>query len=156
VADSYPAFLDPKFASAGLDPGYLTTMPGTKGDVFYYTPNADPSVIALDEELKDTFTTTELAEGTPLISSPPPATAPSRAITVPTLVVLGDHDNIACGPPEGLDCTQTNVTAQEAPYYSPQAHMQVTIIPETGHDIQLHRSAADADQRILDWLGGQQ
>jgi pimeloyl-ACP methyl ester carboxylesterase len=156
LADNYPAFLDPKFASAGLDSGYLTTVPGTRGSLFYYTPNADPSVIALDEDLKDTITLTEIQEGTPLFSSPPPETAPSRAITVPTLLVLGDHDNIACGSPDGLNCTQTNVTAQERPYYSPHAHMQVAIVPQTGHDIQLHLSAANADKRILDWLGGQQ
>jgi pimeloyl-ACP methyl ester carboxylesterase len=120
----YPASVDPKFASAGLDPGYLTTVPGSRDDLFYSTPNADPSVIALDEELKDTVTTTELQEGTPLFSSPPPDTAPSRAIRVRTLLVIGDRDNIACGQPDGLDCTQTNVTAQESPYYSPQAHMQ--------------------------------
>ena len=40
--------------------------------------------------------------------------APSRAIRVPTLLVLGAHDNLACGPPDGIDCTEANVRAQEA------------------------------------------
>jgi len=89
LASTYPAFLDSKFASAGLDSGYLTTVPGTRGSLFYYTPNADPSVTALDEDLKDTISLPEIQEGTPLFSSPPPQTAPSRAITVRTLLGAG-------------------------------------------------------------------
>jgi pimeloyl-ACP methyl ester carboxylesterase len=150
-ADIIPASLDPVLA------GYLTTAPGTRADLFYYLPNADPGVIALDEGLKSTETLAEIQTASTLLSSPlpPPDTSPSRAIAVPTLLVLGDHDNIACRPPDGLDCTAANVMAQEAPYYSRQAHLHVQIVPRTGHDIQLHLSAATADKQILDWLGGQ-
>src|SRR5258708_16148 len=57
----YPASLDPKFTQANLDPGYLTTMPGTRGPVFYNTAVADPNGIALDGTLKQTGTATESA-----------------------------------------------------------------------------------------------
>jgi pimeloyl-ACP methyl ester carboxylesterase len=153
AADSYPAGSDPKFAGLGLDAGYFTTIPGTRGQLFYYLPGADPRVISLDEQLKDVYTLPELQEVAALSSSPPPATAPSRAITVPTLLVIGQHDNIFCGPPDGLDCTPSSVLAQEAPYYSPQAHLEAAVIPFAGHSINLHYAAPAADARIVRWLG---
>ncbi|MBV9265672.1 MAG: alpha/beta fold hydrolase, partial [Acidobacteriaceae bacterium] len=48
-ADFYPAIKDPKFASSGLDSGYLTTLPRTRATLFYSEPNADPAVIKEDE-----------------------------------------------------------------------------------------------------------
>src|SRR6266511_4210222 len=51
----YPANQDPAFRQSGLDTGYLTTKPGTRGGFFYYEPAADPDVIALDEQTKDTM-----------------------------------------------------------------------------------------------------
>lgn len=53
LANLYPSALDPRFATLGLDLGYLTTKPGTRGPTFYYLPNADPAVIALDEQTKE-------------------------------------------------------------------------------------------------------
>jgi len=38
----YPAIKDPKFAASGLDPGYLTTVPGTRAKLFYSEPDFDP------------------------------------------------------------------------------------------------------------------
>ena len=46
----YPAINDPKFAHSGLDPGYVTTMPGTRGALFFSPPDVDPEVIAADEQ----------------------------------------------------------------------------------------------------------
>jgi Alpha/beta hydrolase family len=151
-ADLYPAELDPKFAASGLDFGYLTTVPGTRGSLYYDTENADPRVIAGDEGLKDTITLTEIGQLDSLISPPSPDTAPSRVIVVPTLLVVGGRDNIACGAPDGLDCTVATVASQEAPYYSPRAHLQVAVVPRTGHDLQLHLGSQQTDNLILDWL----
>ena len=52
--DAYSATSDPKFATSGFDAGYLTFKPGTRASLFYWTPTAEPYVIALDERLKDT------------------------------------------------------------------------------------------------------
>src|SRR5262249_7083865 len=43
-ADLYPASKDPKFAGSSLDSGYLTTVPGTRGTLFYHQPDADPAL----------------------------------------------------------------------------------------------------------------
>lgn len=154
MGNTYPAHLDPKFADSGLDSGYLTTRAGTRGQLFYYSPGVEPAVIALDERLKDTITATESSGLLPLVSFPPPSaeTSPSRAIRVPTLLVVGAQDNIACGPPDGLDCTTANVTTQEAPYYTGSPRFQVLLAEQTGHDVQLHRSAPHTTTRILGWL----
>jgi pimeloyl-ACP methyl ester carboxylesterase len=149
---SYPAALDPKFANSGLDSGYLTTRPGTRGSSFYYQPGADPSVIARDEALKEVVTATELEGAFPLYNGPPSETALSRAIQVPTLIVVGQHDGLACPPSAG--CTAAALRAREAPYYSPQARPQVLVVPYTGHDLQLHRTAPLTSILILGWLAG--
>lgn len=38
----YPAMLDGKFRGKILDPGYTTSLPGTRGDTFYYRPRGRP------------------------------------------------------------------------------------------------------------------
>lgn len=148
---AYSAVDDAGFGTSGLDAGYLTFKPGTRAALFYWTPTADPNVIALDERLKDTVSGTEFGAAVPLFNSPPAQSAPSRAIKVPTLLVLGQHDRVMCDE-DGLVCSQQNVAGAEAPYYSSQARLQVLIAPETGHDLQLHETAAATGEAILDWL----
>jgi len=148
---AYSANLDPKFATAGFDAGYLTFKPGTRGPLFYWAPGAQPDVIALDERLKDSVSGTEFGAAVPLFNSPPAQTAPSRAIQVPTLLVLGEHDRVMCDE-DGLVCNQRNVARQEAPYYSQGARLHVLIAPNTGHDLQLHETAPATGEEILDWL----
>jgi pimeloyl-ACP methyl ester carboxylesterase len=149
----YPANQDPAFRQSGLDTGYLTTKPGTRGGFFYYEPAADPDVIALDEQTKDTMASPEAAESLSLILSPPPAAAPSRRIVAPTLVVMGERDAPFCGEPDGLDCTDPHrLLDAEAPYYSGAAKLEILTIPETGHNIQLHEHAGEAADRILVWI----
>lgn len=149
----YPASQDPAFRDSGLDPGYLTTKPGTLGGFFYYEGGAEPDVVALDEMTEDTMASAEARESLSLILSPPAATAPSRGITAPTLLVMGTKDDPFCGPPDGVDCTSREALLEaEAPYYSPQAGLEVLTIPETGHNIQPHRHAAEATHEILEWL----
>ena len=136
-ADLYPAIDDPLFASSGLDPGYLTTVPGARTPLFYNTADADPNVIARDEATKDVFSTTEFVTGLPLVTD---ATL-SQAIDVPVLVIVGSDDALNCGPlvgGGGFDCSSgTAVANHEAPYYSPQAQLRACVVPGSGHDINL-------------------
>jgi hypothetical protein len=44
------------------DPGYLTTVPGTRGAAFYDTASADPDVIAYDEAHKDVMAADEAGD----------------------------------------------------------------------------------------------
>jgi pimeloyl-ACP methyl ester carboxylesterase len=160
-ATAYSATSDPKFATSGLDPQYLTFKPGTRAELFYLTSGAEPDVIALDERLKDTVSEPEFLAALPEFgypTSPPPATAPSQAIKVPTLLVVGEHDRVMCtfpGDPDGLVCNSHNVAAQETVYYTGVPRLDVLVVPNTGHDLQLHLSAPATGEAILDWLSRQ-
>ena len=61
VPGLYPAAADPRFGPlSGLDPGYLTTQPGTRYHAFYEPAQVDPAVVAYDEMTKGTVTSAEL------------------------------------------------------------------------------------------------
>jgi pimeloyl-ACP methyl ester carboxylesterase len=139
---NYTAALDPLFAELpGVDwSQYLTTVPGTLGQLFYYLPTADPNVIATDEANKDTIGLIEDSQSFAVYALPPDQ-APSREITVPVLLVVGQQDAVFCTP-DAVDCSSADAVARfEAPYYSAQAHRRVVVIPSTGHDLNLHTTA---------------
>jgi len=80
----YSTQLDPRFAGQNLPDGYLTTVPGIRGQLYYNQSNANPQVIAIDEATKQTVTSGELATGvSPLLSSV------SQQIKVPVLLAIG-------------------------------------------------------------------
>jgi pimeloyl-ACP methyl ester carboxylesterase len=149
----YPARCDPAFQHSDLDPGYVTTKPGKRDRFFFSPPYSEPDVVAYDEKTKDTLAGTEAAESLSLILSPPPEAAPARAIAAPTLVVIGAADIPFCGAPDGPDCHDPAANrAAEAPYYGPEARLEVFSVRENGHNLQLHRSAPVAADRILEWI----
>lgn len=133
-----PADLYPQFQGQGLLPGYLTTVSNSRSLLFYYAPNADPQVIATDEATKDTMTESELASFFTISNSPI-----SLDIRVPVLEAVGQYDNIFCLGT--LSCTNsTGVWNYESLYFSPQAHLQVIVVPNAGHDLNLQRNASTA------------
>jgi pimeloyl-ACP methyl ester carboxylesterase len=67
----YPATLDPKFAANGIDPGYLTTLPGTRDEFLYKPAQVDPAVVEFDEKTKSTSTATELVGLRGFLNQPP-------------------------------------------------------------------------------------
>ncbi|HKQ73089.1 MAG TPA: alpha/beta hydrolase [Blastocatellia bacterium] len=126
----YPAQLDPRFASQNLPDGYFTTIPGTRPG-FYYTPVADPNVIDRDEQTKETITLGEINTFPPLVLSPVDA----QSIHVPVLYVIGNRDNVFCTPPQ---CSEAQI---ESSYYPGDAHVEVRVLPGTGHSLNLHFTA---------------
>ena len=150
-ADLYPAADDPAFAGSGLDPGYLTTLPGTRGSLFYDPATASPAVVATDEASKDTTTPAELG-GAAAILSQPPAQQPSSQITVPVLSVVGEHDNLFCTGVTAYNCADpASVQRFEAQYYPPAARLTVAVIPATGHDLALSTTAPLTDAIMTAW-----
>src|SRR5690348_7840537 len=113
MASLYPAVNDPKFAKSGLDSGYLTTVPGTRAALYYNSPDADPAVIAKDEERKDVVSASELNINAilPLVTG-----NATLAIHVPVLTILGESDLPTCGPNTqggNFDCSTGAVVAME-------------------------------------------
>ena len=150
-SDLYPAADDPAFAGSGLDPGYLTTLPGTRESLFYDTATTNPAVVATDEGSKGVTTPAELA-GAAAILGEPPAQQPSYQVTVPVLSVVGEDDNLFCTGVTAYDCaSQQSVRSFESQYYSPAAHLKLVVIPGTGHDLALSTTAPVTDAIMLGW-----
>jgi pimeloyl-ACP methyl ester carboxylesterase len=141
IALFYPAASDPKFAGSGLDAGYITTRPGVR-NYFYDPATTDPNVLAADEANKDVAAV-----------APGPEPAIPYDITVPVLLVNGSTDHAQCPAATQYDCDDpASVLAFESQYYLPQAHLESSMIPDTGHNIALSTTAPLADGIMLSWI----
>lgn len=144
LASMVPADLQPPFA--GLDPGYLTTDPGTRQSLFYSPATTDPGVVATDEATKDVFSTTEAPDGAAVT-----LTAETQSINVPVFMALGQNDQYMCGA--GDDCSSAAaLEAGEAPYFSPAAHLQTYVLPGSGHDLNLATDTQQYQRAVIAWL----
>ncbi|HKS44964.1 MAG TPA: alpha/beta hydrolase [Amycolatopsis sp.] len=142
---------DPRFAALGLDPGYVTTKPGIR-KIFYHLPTTDPEVLRFDEQHKDVGSQAESAGTRQLVAAPPEETV-TRNIDVPVLSVVGQYDALDCGDPGGAACSDPQqVRNFEGRYYSAAARLTVAIVPDAGHDLNLHRNAPDTDQIVNRWI----
>jgi pimeloyl-ACP methyl ester carboxylesterase len=143
LSNLYPAYFDPKFAGQFPNYDYLTTVPGKRGDAFYYLENADPAVIALDESLKETTTSGELNTGPGMCFDPI-----SYQIQGPVLVVIGQYDYLFCG--NLVNCSdKAAVQAFEEGWYSASACVETAVINDAGHDLNLHLDADAAYSQML-------
>ena len=144
---SPPAVLDPKFASLLLDPGYVTTAPGRR-EMFYELGDADPAVIALDEELKQTGAIAEAITYLPdyLFNA-------SSDIDVPVLVVNGSEEPFFCNGLLAADCSSSEaLAASERPFYGPGATVEAIVVPGAGHNLSLELGAPATHAAIIEWL----
>jgi len=138
----YPATSDPKFADSGLDAGYFTTLPDTRGDQFH-SPS-DPVLLAVraDEKTKSVVALGEFADS---------GTA-STQVTVPVLVAVGGEDAQMCGP-NGTDCSSAaTLAAAEAPFYPNAASVTGFVLPSAGHDLTLARNTDHYQSAVNAWI----
>lgn len=126
----HPAEQDPKFADAGLPPGYLTSIPDTRAGMFLDGGEYDPAIVPYEEELKDTVAVAELRA----VQGPPET---KQATTVPTLSVLGRYDLIACG--DTGDCRTDPATADK-------------IVEDAGHSLNTGTHAGTFYRATFTWL----
>jgi pimeloyl-ACP methyl ester carboxylesterase len=144
------ASADPQFSALKLDPGYVTTAPGTRGARFY-SSIANKTVIAYDEAHKDTISGLEIGQGNAQLAAPA-ATNISQGVTAPILEMVGDQDRLFCvGSP--VDCdNHAAVQANEMTYFTHARSVTTEVIPATGHDIALHPTNLLAFAEINYWL----
>lgn len=146
ATDFYPASGDPQFPNAG--PGYLTTVPGVRGSLFY-SPSASPDVVAYDEAHKSTVADTEMDAVTSLTA--PPGTNIADQIRAPVLIIDGEDDALFCAG--SINCAAGASVAQfEKPYFSEAASLTIDMVPGTGHDVALHPTADESFAMINVWL----
>ncbi|WP_329110213.1 alpha/beta hydrolase [Micromonospora sp. NBC_01699] len=146
----YAAASDPALAGLGLDPGYLTSRPNTRGLLYYHPSTVTAGALAADEANKDAVTYTQMLDLAAIVALPP-AQALTQQITVPTLILNGQQDPMHCGP-AAMDCGSTSaVHAFESQYYSPQARIKTVLIPGTGHNTVLSTTAPLSAAIMLGW-----
>ena len=137
----YPAQLDPRFAAGNLPAGYVTTLPGTRGSLFYDQQTADPAVIALDEQTKETATAGEAATFYQWETI-------TGQVHVPVLSAVGDRDRFFCQVRCG---TPGSATTLEPAFWAPDACYEQFVLPNSGHDIDLHPNAPLFFAAAADW-----
>ncbi|GAA0925062.1 alpha/beta hydrolase [Kribbella koreensis] len=144
-ADYIPATQHPLLAGRRLDDGYGALRPGVRRSWFYYGPAAADQVVARDEANPepDVFPT-DPEFGSVLLN---------RKIKVPVLVVVGRHDRLICDTGAGgSDCSSSaTLLAGERPYYAPNADLQALVVPNTGHVLNLHRTAPALYSLLAQW-----
>lgn len=143
----HPAADDPKFQGDPQVPaGYVTTIPGVRV-LWYdiYGPNADPAVLRHDEaELKDAMPQVDSGGFVDEVFSGRPR---SRQVHKPVLVVVGDHDYSHCSPP---GCRPN--AAAEPGFWPASPDVQVELVPDAGHVLNLHLNAPQTTRLIGRWV----
>lgn len=152
VGASHPAAADDRLRKQvpKNDPTYLTSRPGTRGDLFYAPGDSNPEVIKRDEASKQTATVGQLAT-TPEYIVP----TVTRSIDKPSLVVLGQQDKFFCAGAGGAaleSCTNSKALHDsESLFWSPEAQMQAYVLPKSGHSVNLADNAGQWYQRAIEW-----
>lgn len=145
-AATYPAVLDPRFAGSGLDPGYITTMPGTRYSIFHQPGPVVDGAIAYDEATKDTSVYTQAVDLF-LITVILPYSA---VIDKPVMVALG-QDPVFCGLLATNCSSAAGIKRTESLYYSSAADLRTFALPGYGHAVNYAPNAPDFFAAVVDW-----
>ena len=101
-------------------------------------PTLDPAVIAIDEKTKQTVTDLELtdlvAEGN---------CAVSLLVDAPVISVIGQYDQLFSAATAEL---------LEPLSYTPAAELEMVVLPDMGHNLNLQTNAPTAYAVIREWL----
>ena len=148
LATLIPADLDAKFAGLGLDPGYLTTSPGTRYSSFQAPGPYISGVADMDEATKDAFAPGEVVD-TVLIGV---VSTYSKLINVPTMLVMGQDDPAFCGGLIAPNCsTAATLLADEGRYYAPAAQLRTYVVDDWGHSINYAPDAPGYQAAVIAW-----
>lgn len=142
-----PVTVDPGPLATEYDPGYLTTVPGTRATLFY-GPDPDPAMLAYDEATKGVVSSTEMADAIALGFTLPT----SLGIRLPVYLVDGGRDTLFCGHLVGGDCGNSHsLAAEEAPYFANASSFTAATLPNAGHDLNFAPDAATYEHALNTW-----
>ncbi|MET9230974.1 alpha/beta hydrolase [Lentzea sp. NPDC003310] len=136
---------------AGLDAGYLTTMPDTRYNSFHKPGPLIAGAIAHDEGTKDVFAVTEAVDTILLNTVIIPI---SRQITVPVLIVVGNDTHFCSAgvPLMGSDCSSpAALKADEAPFFPAAPRLDTFVLDGYGHSINYAPNAPDYHAAVAQW-----
>ena len=145
----HAASADPKFAGAGLPTGYITTIPGTRDDLFLHVGGAEPAIPPYEESVKSLATVTER---TSIGAARDPAVLAN--VRVPVYIVVGQYDGLFCNEAAGLSCANgAAVRARElANFTHPRACVTAWVVPDAGHAYGLHVKGMEAYTATSTWI----
>jgi hypothetical protein len=132
----------------GLDPGWLTTAPGTRGTDFHAAGDVDPAVVAADEANRDVVAATTVPDGIGAALDP---LVTGSLTGLPVLEVDGGADTIFCGPLTPGCPTSADLYHHEQAAYP--GTLATFVVPDAGHDVALARDGNQAAMAIQRWLG---
>ncbi|RJQ81069.1 alpha/beta fold hydrolase [Pseudonocardiaceae bacterium YIM PH 21723] len=155
AAPSFPQLvpvtpLDPLLAERHLDPGYITTRPGTREIAFHRPARVPQAALDYDEAHRDVLASGELLTAFPRIT---PLGTHTTQITQPVLLVNGQLDVLFCDAPAGADCRSADRLVRSEQAYFPQTtRLDAFVLPEAGHAMNFAPNAGRYHLAVIDWL----
>jgi pimeloyl-ACP methyl ester carboxylesterase len=139
---------DPVLGQLGVDwpEFYMTQRPGLRARMLEHSADMDAEISRYNEAIKSTAT---IGEGDTLQQTYDARY--SRAVTVPVLIVAGEHDALFAG--EGVHVVPESAAVREfeKDFYAPGADLEVHMIPRAGHSLNVHESATAWFAIALAW-----
>ena len=139
---------------AGLDLGYLTTMPDTRYNAFHKPGPLISGAISHDESTKDVFAATEAVDTILLNTVIIPI---SRQINVPVMIAVGNDTHFCSSglPLMGSDCSSAAaLKADEGQFFPSVPRLDTFILNGYGHSINYAPNAPDYHAVVASWAGG--
>lgn len=136
---------------AGLDLGYLTTMPDTRYNSFHKPGPLVSGAISFDESTKDVFAVTEAVDTILLNTVIIPI---SRNITVPVLTVVGNDTHFCSSglPLMGSDCSSAAaLKADEGQFFPKAQRFDTFVLNGYGHSINYAPNAPEYHAVVANW-----
>jgi pimeloyl-ACP methyl ester carboxylesterase len=76
----------------------------------------------------------------------------SLRIDVPVLLMVGEKDFAFCGFLSRNCSSAEAFRKQEAPYFSPAAQLSTYVLPDSGHNMALHKNSGEYREATLAWI----
>lgn len=106
-------------------------------EYMYHLPNADPAVVAKDNELRNLTPSGEV-----YTIGPQPSRYVMNRITSPTLLVLAEYDLLF----------EPSFAEQEEALFVSAHDLTTMIVEDAGHSFMLHKNAAQTNASMIGWL----
>ncbi|ANZ36189.1 hypothetical protein BBK82_09085 [Lentzea guizhouensis] len=136
---------------AGLDVGYLTTMPNTRYNSFHKPGPLIQGAISFDERTKSVFAATEAVDTILLNTVIIPV---SRRIDVPVMIAVGNDTHFCSSgvPLMGSDCSSpAALAADEGTFFPAVPRLDTFILNGYGHSINYAPNAPQYHAAVSSW-----
>jgi pimeloyl-ACP methyl ester carboxylesterase len=149
----YPAALDPQFAGTPLDPGYITTLPGTDvREKVFYAPGTDfdRRILRADDATKGGASQGELLNFPLFLGK-------RLDLRVPVFLLNGSNDGLFCSQTPldlGAPCSSPRALADsERPFLGPNVpSVDAHIADGAGHVLNAFHSSRESFDAAMTWI----